>query len=459
MWRLAIIVEQKGIAMIARRSFAILLLLIFCGSLSGFSEQLTFQHALELALTHSPQIGLATADQMKAQAALEEIRSSYKPNVGLGSGLGWSYGFPMTIEGSAPSIFQVNYQSALLNFSLRDFAKSAKLEVSAVNRTGDDQRKDVIVDVALAYIQLDNIVAELKSLRDQETEANKLTDIVNQRVQQGIDSQLESTRAQLLSARVHLRITELEGNADVLREKLGKATGLAPQAIETSPESIPKFPSFDQQADLATKALDNSNSVKAAAQRAEAQEFRARGEHRALLPSLDIVGQYGLFAKFNNYEDFFRKFQRNNATMGVAVKFPIFNFVQRSHAEQADADALKAKKQVEVVKNQVSEETLRLQRAVRQLGAAQRVAQLEYELAQSQAQATQIRAESGAAAPQTPDAPTSVGAVTARDVASARLQAGDRYSQYMSSTFEYDKARLQLLRLTGDLENWAGTAK
>jgi len=429
-------------------------------SLTAWCEQLTFQHAIELALKHSPAIGMAAADQMKAQAAYQEVKNNYLPNVTVGSGIGYSYGYPLSLEGSAPSIFNVNYQSALYNPALREFMKSAKLEWNAASKSTDDQRKDVILDTALTYLQLDKTQSQLKILKDQEAEATRLADIVAQRVQQGVDSQVEQTKAKLLAARVHMRLAELEGNSDILRDKLSQLTGLQAQGIETATESIPKLPEVDQQADLASKAVENSVAVKVANERAEAQAVKARGEWKSLYPSFDLVAQYGLFSKYNNYEDFFRKFQRNNATFGMAIRFPIFNFVQRAHAEQADADAIKAKRQVDAVKNQVSAETLKLQRAVRQLSATQQVAQLEYQLAQSEADATQIRSESGGAAPSNPNEPAAPAqAVTARDVANARIQASDKYAQYLDTAFEYDKTRLQLLRATDELEGWATQGK
>jgi hypothetical protein len=116
---------------------------------------------------------------------------------------------------------------------------------------------------------------------------------------------------------------------------------------------------------------------------------------------------------------------------------------------------VKARKQAEMVKNQVSSETLRLQRSVRQLSAAQQVAQLEYQLAQSDVESTRIRAESGAAP--APGQPSQ--AVTASDVSTVRIQAADKYSQYLDTSFELDKARLQLLRATGELEAWAVPSK
>lgn len=433
-----------------------LLVFLAAASVPAWSEQVTFQRAIQLALTHSPAVALAMADQQKAQNAYKETRAAYLPNVVFGSGLGWSYGYPLSIEGSAPSVFNVNYQSALYNPAVREFLKSAKFESNAATTNAQDQRKDVILDAAVTYIQLDNSLADLKILKEQEGDSAKLVEIVGQRVQQGLDSQVELTRAKLVGARVRLRMAQVEGNVDLLRNKLSQLTGLPAQSIETSTESVPKLPDIDQGADLAGKALSNSLAVKVAEQRAQAQQFKARGERKGLYPSFDLAGQYGLFAEFNNYEDFFRKFQRNNATVGVGIKFPIFNFAQRARADQADAEVVKAQKQVDVVKNQVSAETLKLQRAVRQLAAAQQVSDLEYQLARSEAEATQIRAESGAGAPM-PVAQTggSSGAVTARDVANARIEAGGKYSQYLDTTSEYDKTRLQLLRATGDLEAWA----
>jgi outer membrane protein TolC len=295
----------------------------------------------------------------------------------------------------------------------------------------------------------------LNVLKQQETDTSSLAGIVNQRVQQGLDSQVDLTRAKLVAARVRLRMAEIEGNVDLLRIHLSQLTGVTAQTIETATESIPKLPEIDQGADLATQAVSNSLVVKAAEQRADAQQFRARGERRGLYPSLDLAGQYGLFAKFNNYEDFFRKFQRNNATLGMGIRFPILNYAQRAKADQAEAEALRAKKQVDVVKNQVSSETLRLQRAVRQLGAAQEVSDLEYQLARSEAEATQIRAEAGANSPVSASAGGTSGSVTARDVVSARIEASGKYAQYLDTSFEYDKTRVQLLKATGELESWA----
>ena len=174
---------------------------------------------------------------------------------------------------------------------------------------------------------------------------------------------------------------------------------------------------------------------------------RARGEHRAMWPSVDFAAQYALLASFNNYQNFFRpgSFQPNNATVGVEIRFPFLNPSQHAQALAADAAALHARKDIETTKNQVSEQTLKLQRSVGQLAAAQQVVELEYQIAKSNLDAVQIRVDSGSA--------------TLHDLDDARNQANERYDTLQDTNFELERARISLLRATGDLEAWVGMGK
>jgi len=156
---------------------------------------------------------------------------------------------------------------------------------------------------------------------------------------------------------------------------------------------------------------------------------------------VDYVGQYAVLARFNNYDEFFQKFQRHNVTAGVAIRFPFFNPVQRAAADAAKADAAKSRKEAQSVKEQVSTETLKLQRSVEQLAAAREVAQLEHQLAQSDIEATHAKIESGAA--------------TLKDEQNARVAEHERYTAYLNSSFELDRAQIQLMREIGQLETWA----
>jgi outer membrane protein TolC len=408
---------------------------------SLLAEPVTLRHAVELALKHASGAAIAAADEQHASAAFRELRDSYIPQVTLGAGLGWSYGFPLSLEGSAPSLFNVNAQSALIHPELRAFIGAANADSSAASFRSKDQRNQVIQDTVLSYAELEKWEQRLARLHDAEPEARKMVAAVADRVKEGIDSELDGTRARLSEARLRLRVAEAQGAADVLRERLSKLTGLPAASIQTQSDSIPALPSSEVDADTRDQAADSSPAVKSAMEHARAQYLRAQGERKSLWPSVDFAAQYALLSTYNNYNQFYTSFQRNNATVGVAIRFPIFNAAQRSRAEAADAEALKAKTQADAARNQVSEETLRLQRSVSQMEAARDVAELEYEIAQKNVEAVQTRMNASTG--------------NLHDLDNAMTQASERFIALQDISFELQRSQVGLLRSMGDLEKWA----
>jgi outer membrane protein TolC len=411
-----------------------------CVASLAAAEPLPLKRAVDLALAHATVAGIATADTQHAFAAFRESRDSYIPQLVLGSGLGKSWGFPLSLEGSAPSVFNINSQSALFNPALKQFINAARTEWQATTIQSKDQRNQVIQDTVLSYAELSKWEQRAIHLHEEQAAAAKLEQSIAERVKEGVDSPVEQTKARLAAARVRLRIAEAEGSADVLRQHLGRLTGLPATSIGTIADSMPAFPVVHQEDDLVGTAEKNSPVVLAAEQRARAQYLRAQGEHRSLWPSVDFVAQYARLARYNNYDLYYQRFEPNNATVGVAIRFPFVNFSQRARAQGADADAIKATRQAEAAKNQVSEETLKLQRAVRQMEAAQEVAQLEFEMAKSNLDAGQTRLDAGSA--------------TIKDIGELRAQVSERYLALQDTTFALQQSRVGLMRSTGELEKW-----
>jgi outer membrane protein TolC len=425
---------------------------------SLLAEPVSLKRVVELALSHATGAAMAAADEQHAAAGYRELRNNYVPQVATGAGLGYSYGFPLALEGSAPSLFNITTQSAMLNPALRDFVRAAKADIAVATLKTKDERNQIIQDAALSYAELAKWERRMARLRETEAAANKMQSAVAERVKEGVDSEIDGTRARLSTARIRLRIAEAQGAADVLREHLSKLTGLPPASLQTDPESIPPAPAAASSEDLAKDAAASNPSVQAAVEHARAQYLRADGEHKSLWPSIDFAAQYALLSKFNNFQNYYipskpcvtslgeflcvtNSFQQNNATVGVSIRFPLFNASQRSRAQAADADALKARKQAEAARAQVSEETLRLQRSVAQMQAAHDVAELEYELAEKNLTAVQTRMDAGTA--------------TLHDLDDARSQSSERFITLQDVTFELERSQLGVLRSTGDLEKWA----
>ena len=126
---------------------------------------------------------------------------------------------------------------------------------------------------------------------------------------------------------------------------------------------------------------------------------------------------------------------------GLNIKFPFFNPVQKAHAAQADADSIVAHKEADLTRYKVGEDTLRLQRSLRQLQAARDVAKLEWQVSVGDLAGVQARMQTGNA--------------NLRDAQLAQLDVNDKFAAYLDAEFELTRTELQLLRLTGELENWA----
>jgi outer membrane protein TolC len=431
-----------GVARIHRLLLAVLLFL----PASLLAEPVTLQHAVELALKHATGASISAADEQHASASYRELRNSYIPQLNAGAGIGWSDGFPLSLEGAAPSLFNVNAQSALLNLALKDFIGAAQSDVTVSTLHTKDQRNQIIQDTALSYAELAKWEQRLSRLHELEPAAEQMQAAVAQRVKEGIDSEMDGTRARLSVARMRLRLAEAAGAADVLREHLSKLTGLPAASIEIDPDSVPALPAPKPEEDSLAKAADSSPVVEAAVEHARAQYLRAEGEHRSLWPSIDFAAQYANLADYNNYEAYYKHFQPNNATVGIAIHFPFLNLAQHSRVQEAESEAFKAKKQAEAARNQVSEQTLRLQRSVTQMQAARDVAELEYEIAQKNVEAVQTRMDSSS---------TDSSSANLHDLDNARTQASERSIELQDVTFELERSQVALLRATGDLETWA----
>jgi outer membrane protein TolC len=425
----------------------LLSMLLFPASL--LAEPVTLHHAVELALNHATGISIAAADQQHASASYRELRNSYIPQLTAGAGIGWSDGFPLSLEGAAPSLFNVNAQSALINPALKDFIRAAQSDVAVSNLQIKDQRNQIIQDTVLSYAELAKWEQRLSRLHEAESAADKMEAAVAQRVKEGIDSEVDNTKARLSVARVRLRMAEAAGAADVLREHLSKLTGVAAAQFEIDPDSLPALPVVKPEAktdeDSLGKTADANPTVQAAVEHARAQYLRAKAEHKSLWPTVDFAAQYANLADFNNYESYYKNFQPNNATVGIAIHLPFFNYAQHERVKEAESEARKASKQAEAARNQVSEATLRLERSVTQMQAARDVAELEYEIAQKNVEAVRTRMESSTA--------------NLHDLDNAQAQAGERLIALQDVTFELERSQVQLMRATGNLETWALGAK
>jgi outer membrane protein len=430
----------------ARLSAALVLLISPClpaqetlpPSNPGAPVALTLKRAIELALQNSKDIQVANLQARLADHSAQITRSQFLPNLYAGSGAGYTYGIPETPGGRAPALFNVTYTEQVFNEPLRGQAKELAEQAKSQKILLDDARNSVISRTAAAYLELAMVRHSLDLLRQEQNSADKILQVTQQREKENLELPVEVTRSQLTKARVVQRILQLEGREDELEVFLRSQTGLAENTpIEVSPEELPGE-AEQEGANLVALALQNNPSLRVEESEVRAKEFRLIGEKRGTYPTLQLVSVYSLLAQFNNYNQFFKTFQRNNYNAGIEVQVPIFSAQTKANIGLAQANLEVAKANLANKKTEISSSVRQKTRRLRERDAAKEVARLELQLAQQDVTVLQSQFEEGK--------------MNLREVERARLTENEKWMIYLDANFQRQQAQLDLLQTAGQLD-------
>jgi outer membrane protein TolC len=399
---------------------------------------LTLKRAVELALENSKDIQVAKIQGRLADRSALISRSEFLPNLYLGSGLGYTYGIPETPGGRAPAIFSVTYTEEVLNEPARGQAKELQEQARSQIIVLRDVRNSVIARTAMAYLELAKVRHGLELLEKEQSGADRILRVTQERQGEGLELPIEATKAQLTKARVGQRIIQLQGREDDLEVFLRAQLGLPEnQAIEVSPEDLPGE-AEQEGANLVAMAMQNNTGLQLAESDVRAKEFRLTGEKRAYLPTLQLVSIYSLLGNFNNYSQFFNHFQRNNYNLGIDMRIPLFSARSKASIGLAQVNLDAAKVALSNKKTEVSAEVRQKTRKVREMDAAKEVARLELQLAQQNVAVLQSQLEEGKA--------------NLRDVERERIAENDKWLAFLDVNFGRQQAQLELLRAAGQLD-------
>ena len=401
------------------------------------SEALTLKRAVALAVQNSHDLMLARLQYTVAVNKANLDRAEFRPNIYTGAGGIYSNGIPQTPGGTAPSIFSVSYTQQLFNPLLRgtyradqDLAKNRQLEI-------DRTRDAVILRTATTYLDLAKVRHALELLRTERTSAQKILDYTRERAASGLELPLEVTRGELTLAKIEHTILQREGRDDVLTEQLRDQLAFPEsRALNVAPEELPES-AQESVAELETRALQSSVDVREAENQRSAREHLVKGAKQSYWPTVQLIGEYSLLAKYNNYAEFYNHFQRNNINVGVQVQIPLFAArtsaaVALAKSELAEADAAVGSKRQEV-----RVEVRQKARDVRELDAGREVARLDLKLAQETLAITQTRFEQGQS--------------SLRELEQDRLTESEKWVEFLNADFARKQGQLSLLQTTGQL--------
>ncbi len=339
----------------------------------GPALTLTLDETLRRALARAPEVALARAQADRAAAAVSETRSANLPQILTGTGLAYNNGFPLSIEGSAPSLFQVGFSQSILSRRNRNLILEAEQSRDASRSGPEAAENDLAAHWALVYYALHHARKAEALWETRVQSAVEQQQIAASRLEAGkvrpvdvtlAEAAVLESRQQALVAREQARVAESE-----LRAAAGLPDGTRLQTVEPQLDPAPSTPE-----ELYRRALEVHPQVRQAEARLRAREFHVEAERGEAYPRLELVSQYALFSRANNYQDFFNRFTRNNFLFGLSVQVPVFNgFRTRARVAQSRQEVAESRLDLQRLQNELR---LGIERAVSAVAIARGARQL-----------------------------------------------------------------------------------
>jgi outer membrane protein len=420
-------------------SKALVLALLAVCALRAEVFPMTLRQAVDTALKQNPDLTLARLDQERARQSVRLAHDPFSPRISVGSGLAYTDGFPLSIEGAAPSIFQANVTQFLFNrpqsytvAQARENARGAEFGVAV-------KREEVAYRTASLYLDAEHAVRIGALARKDAESMQRVLETVEAQIREGRALPLNQKQAAYNLARVRQVAEGLEADQETAETALAMVLGFAAQDRVSPVEEERTAPALSKsEEEIIQSALEDNKELRQLESQIAAKRLEMRGEKAARLPRVDLVAQYALMSNINNYAEFFSKFQRNNGQLGMSFQLPVLagpGVSAQMAQTQVDMDRLRV--QVSTTRNRIASDIQQAFRDQKKAATAADVARLDLEVAREQLSVVLAQTQEGRA--------------SLRQVEEARVQENDKWIAFYDAQYGVEKARWNLLRLSGGL--------
>ena len=382
---------------------------------------------------------MARLDELKAQAAVRVQKDPFAPHVNFGSGLAYTNGFPMSIDGAAPSVIQGRASEFLFNRQQSYVVARTKEESRGAGIAASAKKDDVAFRTAVLFLDAERAARAGEMARKEMESAQKVLATVENRVQEGRALPLESKRAALNVARARQAADSLDADRETAETSLAIVLGYAADdRVRPVAEERPVSPMPPSEEAAVESALQSSKELRRLESQIAAKGLEGRAAKAARLPHVDLVAQYGLFATFNHYQDYFLKYQRNNGEIGVSIVLPLVPGPGVSAASaEADAEASKLRILLANTRNQITADTHQSYRELRKAEDQRDVSRLDLEVAREQLSVNLALLQEGR--------------IPMSQVEESRIAESGKWIAFYDAQYAVERARWNLARQTGDL--------
>ena len=404
---------------------------------------LTLRQVILLALSQNPDLTLLRLDAEKARQAVRVTKDPFTPKLTVGSGLAYSDGFPMSIEGSAPSVFQARASQFIFNRQQTLAVAQAKEDARTAQFAANSKRDEMVYRVASLYLDAERAARVGELARKDVESRQKVLETVQALVQEGRALPLEEKTAALHAAQASEIAADLQDDQATTETALAIALGFpAEDRVRpvTEERPVPPLPAQDQ---ALQEALETNQNLRRIESAIASKHLEVRSAKAARWPRADLVAQYGMLARFNNYDQFFKAFQRNNGEIGLSFQLPLLSGSGvKGQMAQSEIDIEHLQVELKDARNHLESD---LQGAYRMSERATRtaeVARLDLEVAREQLSVDLARLQEGR--------------LSLHQIEEARIAENEKWIAFDDAQYALQKARWDVLRLTGVLADVLG---
>ncbi|MGA2118011.1 MAG: TolC family protein [Bryobacteraceae bacterium] len=418
-------------------------MLAFAAAAHAEVVTLTLRQAMELAGKQNPDLALARLDELKTRLGIRTARDPFLPKVTVGSGLAYSNGYPMSIEGAAPSVVQAQAQQFLFNRQQSLEIAQAKEDARGAALSTEAKRDEIAYRTAALYLDAERAARLAALVRNQQQSQQRVLAAIEAQVREGRALPLEQKQAALAAARLRQTVEELESDQADAEGALAVALGHSAEDRVRAAGEDRAAPELPQSEDATLgAALEASLVIRQIQSQIVSKQLELRAAHAGRLPRVDLVAQYGMMAKFNNYAEFFNHFQRNNGEVGVSFQLPLFSPNVGAQMAQSETELAHLKIELAGARNRIASDLEKAFREVRKARTATQVARLDLDVAHEQLSIDLAQLEEGR--------------LSLRQVEAARMSEDDKWIAVYDAQYALEKARWNLARLAGTLDREIG---
>jgi outer membrane protein TolC len=401
-------------------------------------HSLTLQQTLDLASRQNPEVALARLDEQRAEQGIQVAQDPFRPKVYGGSGLAYTYGYPNSIDGNAPSLFQLRTDMALFNRPKSYAVASAREQARGTQFSAQAKAEDVAYQAADLFLTANQLKEQAQIISAQIPSLQKVAEAASAAVEEGSQLPLDLKRAQVNLAISQERLSSAQLDQDYYQMLLAVALGFPAtdrvQPVDSDLTVATPPASEDEATDL---ALNNNRDLRRMQSNVLTKQMDLRSFKAERLPQMDLVAQYSLFAKYN-YVEYFQKFQSNNYQIGASIRIPILvGSAAQANARQAYTDMEKIRIQMDQTRNRIITDTRRSYEQYKKAENIRNLSRMQLDLAREELTVLLAQNQEGR---------TAMSAVE-----KARLDESDRWLAFYDAETQVTRAKLAILREIGTL--------